>query len=483
MIYRVQFLNFMETPNQILSKITGTNVLEWRPRQHLTTPARRKAIPTLPIEDNLPISKKILLEADKLNKLSKYRSQFDYSVYLDLEKRFSKDPIRGGFVFKSPFKIVNSHSTCQQCLYAFEIDTYGRGCSFNCAYCYARAELTVHGYWNNPIPVPVDINEIRKIFYTVFETDKKNRYRSVFERRIPLRIGSMSDSFMLSDNKYGVTKELLRILNFYRYPFIVFTRSDLVSHTEYLELLNPKLASVQMSISSTNEELNKKLEPGAPSALRRLLALQRLAEAGIWTTVRVNPLFPMYPDGYFTDPNFSWDGEVPKFEYSSFGMVKTFAEYKVPSILVGFTRLSAIALNNIQKATGIDLRVFYKRDTVYKSRRDWHYSSSEMRHYYEVFQRECKNYGIQFTTCYIGNGEDAFWEHQDLWSNKKDCCNAKDRVDAFKADSRQIPFSERLKFTNHKEALPSSQRLHEELGLITSRRLGFYNELPPGQNV
>ncbi|MSP19900.1 MAG: hypothetical protein EXR74_10070 [Bdellovibrionales bacterium] len=458
----------METPNQILSKLTGANVLPLRPQAPPRLPARRKPIPPISTATALPASTKILIEADKLNKVSKYRSQFDYSVYVDLEKRFSKTPIRGGIVFKSPFKLVNSHSTCQQCLYAFEIDTYGRGCSFNCAYCYARAELTVHGYWNNPIPVPVDINQIRKLFYTVFETNKKSKYRAVFEQRVPLRIGSMSDSFMFSDKKYQVTLELLRLLNFYKYPFIVFTRSDLVSHSEYIEQFDPKLASVQMSISSINDEMNRKLEPGAPSAERRLLAVQRLAQAGVWTTVRVNPLFPIYPDGYFTDPKFFWDGEVPKFDYSSFDMVKKFAEYNVPSILVGFTRLSAIALNNIQKATGVDLRTFYKRDVTYKSSRDWHFTDAEVRHYYEVFKNECEKYAMQFTTCYIGNGEAAFWDHQDLWSNKKDCCNAKGRVDAFKADSRQISFSERLKFTNHKCAVPTTTRLHEELGVPSS---------------
>jgi len=145
-------------------------------------------------------------------------------------------------------------------------------------------------------------------------------------------------------------------------------------------------------------------------------------------------------------------------------MVKTFAEFKVPSILVGFTRLSAIALNNIQKATGVDLRVFYKRGETYKSRRDWHFTDSETRYYYEKFKKECDKYGIQFTTCYIGNGESAFWDYQDLWSNKKDCCNVKNRVASFKADCRQIPFEERKKFTNNKLSCATTSRLHDELG-------------------
>ena len=35
-----------------------------------------------------------------------------------------------------------------------------------------------------------------------------------------------------------------------------------------------------------------------------LKALKKLTQNGFWTTVRLNPFFPIYPDGYFTDPNF-----------------------------------------------------------------------------------------------------------------------------------------------------------------------------------
>jgi DNA repair photolyase len=410
-----------------------------------------------------PRSDKIIANAKKLDSLSNYPCQFDFETYRDIEKRFSEKPIRGGITLGKAFRLVNSHSTCQQCLYAFEIDTYGRGCSFNCAYCYAKAQLTVHGYWNNPMPVPIDINEVRNAFYLTFETSKKHKWRSVLEKRVPLRIGSMSDSFMWSDVKYKVTQELLKILKFYNYPYIVFTRSDLVAHDDYMKLLDPKLAAIQFSMSSTNDEMIKKIEPGAPSAKRRLKALEKLSTNGIWTTVRINPLFPIYPDGYFTNPQFKWEGEVPKFDFSSFEMVDEIAAHKVPAILAGFVRLSRISLNAIERATSFNLRQFYNRTDVNKSWRDFHFSDKEIRHYYQQIKLRCIQNKIQFTTCYIGNGESHFWKDQDLWSNKMDCCNAKGVVPAFKTDSRQIPFETRLAHGSDKKASPTSNRLHEPL--------------------
>ena len=430
--------------------------------------------------EGTPITDSMMIASDRLDKSSSYKSNLDWEPFKRLELRTKKKPIRGGIVFKSPWKLVNSHPTCQQCLYAFEIDTYGRGCVHNCVYCYAKAELTVHGYCNNPYPVPVDINAIRKVFYTVFETDKKSKWREIMEKRIPLRIGSMSDSFMFMDNKYGVTEELLRILDHYKYPYVIFTRSDLIAQDEYLELINKDLAAIQFSMSSTNDELNKLIEPGAPSAKRRLRALEKINNEGYWTTVRINPLFPIRPDGFYTNPNFKWwgEGEVPTFNYSSFDMVDEIAATGTPAILAGFGRFSSFSLNQIEKAVDMDLRQFYKPDnSTKKSRRDFHYSEAEIRYYYEQIKERCFKNAMEFTTCYIGNGEKHFWNDQDIWSNKKDCCNIKNRVSAFKNDSREIAFEERLKLVNNKCNKPiNSDTLHKPLGpqikLIYSDSLG-----------
>jgi DNA repair photolyase len=71
----------------------------------------------------------------------------------------------------------------------------------NCAYCYAKSYLSIRRYWNAPMPFPIDIAAIRKIFATVFETAKPNKFRAILERRVPLRLGSMSDAFMWMDKE------------------------------------------------------------------------------------------------------------------------------------------------------------------------------------------------------------------------------------------------------------------------------------------
>ena len=447
----------------LVSSLESNNILKF--------PIQLNDVPlSLPIEKKVsdtPVFDDLLIESKKLEKLSSYKTNFDYSVYKNLELRYKDRKINGGVVMRTVFRMANSHATCQQCLYSFEIDTYGRGCIHDCAYCYAKAELTVHGMWNNPIPVPVDINEIRKAFYVTFETSKPNKWRYLLEKKIPLRIGSMSDSFMWMDQKYKVTQELLKILRHYNYPYVIFTRSDLIATDTYMDLMDPTLAAIQFSLSSTNEELVKKMEPGAASPTRRLKALEKLSKAGFWTTVRINPLFPIYPDGYFTDPDFKWEGDVPKFEYSSFDMVDEIASYSIPSILTGFGRFSRLSLNAIEKAVGVNLRTYYRRSGDDKSWRDFHFSDKEVRYYYEQLHKRAEKNNIQFSTCYIGNGENHFWKDQDLWTNKKDCCSVKGNLSSFKTDSREVPFEKRLKYTAHKDSKPTSENLHKKLGEIS----------------
>jgi DNA repair photolyase len=237
--------------------------------------------------------------------------------------------------------------------------------------------------------------------------------------------------------------------------------------------MNPELCSIQMSLSSTDDKLTKMIEPGTPNAKLRLEALQKLSRNGFWTTVRLNPFFPIYADGYFSDPDFDRSKMPEPFHFSSFEMIDEIASYGVPSILAGMVRLSPFSINAIEKAVGRDLKSFYKdnskKDAMFSERksRDYHYSDDETRAYYERIHAKCLQNNIQFTTCYIGNGEKHFWKDQDLWSNKADCCHAKGNVKAFSSDSRGIKWEDRLKHSNFKGATPNDQELLHKPLVIT----------------
>lgn len=382
---------------------------------------------------------------------SRYPDNFDYGTYDKLYNYFGEKQPWRGVVFKTTFRLVNYHTSCTQCHYAFEIDTYGRGCIHDCVYCYAKDALTQHGIWNRPIPFPFDLGEVRKILHTVFETDKKTKWRSLFDKKIPLRIGSMSDSFMRLDRNYGFTKELLRLLSFYNYPYIIFTRGDVIADDDYISLLRKDLASIQFSISGENEKITRILEPAAPSVSNRLKALKKLSESGFWTSVRVNPLFPKYPDGYFTDraavmARFGGKENVPTMNLLDIDNPKNFLsllrEANVPSLIVGFVRLSPKAVKNMSEALKIDMSQFFYEEN-FQAKGDKRYSDSEISFYYKKIQSEAHKLGIRFNTCYIGNGEKDYYQYQNLWANKKDCCDARGNVEGFKSSCQELPWKVR----------------------------------------
>lgn len=448
---------------------TESNVISFDPN------ARRRETDSGTIVESRPMGSLEREIRDRLIELksSKYPDTFDWGVYDKIADRYGENQPRGGVVFKTGFKLINHHASCVKCHYAFEIDAYGRGCLHNCAYCYAKEQLTAHGYWNRPIPFPIDLVEVRKAFYLVFETDRQTKWREIMERRIPLRVGSMSDSFMWSDQKYRVAYELLKILKFYRYPYIIATRSDLVAQDEYLSVLDPKLATVQMSIAGVNEAINKKLEPGAPSIKRRFAALKLLNERGFWTSVRINPLFPIYPDGYFTDPDsviarFGSLEKAPKFDLFDWSLVDQIRDSGTPSFLAGFVRLSKHSVGAISRATGLDFNVFFKPENV-TAMNDRKYSDAEIRFYYRKIREDAHSKGLRFNTCYIGNGEKDYYQYQELWSNKSDCCDARGNVSSFSSSSQEISWDQRIR---HASCKMSAQKAREQSEILERQMQG-----------
>ena len=226
--------------------------------------------------------------------------------------------------YSSPFAVNNQIYFCGV---PFRLDTYASSCSHGCHYCYVRAaELTSASRKSRGETLQVaEEREFKRFLTIALDSDLARDDIDIewLRHRVPLHWGGMSDPFQQCERKFKISKKWMEYLSWYKYPTIISTKGVIAAEPEYLELLKAGNYAFQISLINDDDQFIKALEPGAPSATERLRALEIIANAGIWTAVRVQPLIP--------GSKVEW--ELPRFieRLAKIGVKHVLAEgYKVP---------------------------------------------------------------------------------------------------------------------------------------------------------
>lgn len=164
------------------------------------------------------------------------------------------------------------------CLYPTRLDTYGCGCQHDCAYCYAKSLLDFRGLWNPRMPKVASGDYIQSVVDGLLPGDV-------------VRLGGMTDCFMPMERFAGATKKAIQALNRKRVGYLIVTKSDLVAAPDYMDALDPELAHIQVTVTSTSDEPNFLKEKATPPS-KRIEAAERLSEAGFDVSIRVSPYIP-----------------------------------------------------------------------------------------------------------------------------------------------------------------------------------------------
>lgn len=181
--------------------------------------------------------------------------------------------------FKSFFKKVGGNEG-SKCHYPTRLDTYGCGCSHDCKYCYAKSLLNFRKLWNPLDPAVADINKIRK---KIAKLDKAE----------VVRLGGMTDCFQPCEVAYGVTYDTIKALNDRGIHYLIVTKSAMVA--DYMGILDKKLAHIQITITTTDDELSKTYEKASVPS-ERIKAIELLEANGFDVSVRLSPYIPQYVD-------------------------------------------------------------------------------------------------------------------------------------------------------------------------------------------
>lgn len=170
----------------------------------------------------------------------------------------------------------------ERCNYPTRLDTYGCGCAHDCGYCYAKSLLDFRGLWHPESP-------------SVASTDYISRKLKKVKKGTVLRLGGMTDCFQPIEEVYGATKQLIQMLNARGIEYLIVTKSGLVADRRYMRILDPELAHIQITVTSTSDEPNFLGEKATPPT-KRIEAAETLSKAGYDVSLRISPYLPELVD-------------------------------------------------------------------------------------------------------------------------------------------------------------------------------------------
>jgi DNA repair photolyase len=202
------------------------------------------------------------------------------------------DPRRPGTtVTEEAAKSIISRNDSPDLGFSQSVNPY-RGCEHGCPYCYARPS---HAY----VGLSPGLDFETRLFA---KPDAPRLLREELARPgyrcETINIGSNTDGYQPVERSLRITRSVLEVLRETSHPVSIVTKSALVERD--LDLLAPMaregLVSVTISVTSLDAKLGSRMEPRASAPMRRLLAIRRLAEAGVPVGVNVAPIIPFLTD-------------------------------------------------------------------------------------------------------------------------------------------------------------------------------------------
>jgi DNA repair photolyase len=168
-----------------------------------------------------------------------------------------------------------------------------RGCEFGCRYCYARP---THGYLGHADPVEFE----RRIYVKQADEVKLlGRLRRARESGEEVAIGAATDPYQPAEARFQVTRKVLESVE--RVPGLrvgITTKSPAI--TRDIDLLGRIAAAgeliVNVSLTSLDAALLRRIEPRAPRPDLRLEAMAELTAAGVPARLFAMPVLPFLTD-------------------------------------------------------------------------------------------------------------------------------------------------------------------------------------------
>lgn len=161
-----------------------------------------------------------------------------------------------------------------------------RGCTHGCIYCDSRSKC--YGFTHDFEDIEVKQNAPELL-------EKALRSK---RKKCMIGTGAMCDPYMHCEEKLGMTRKCLEIIDRYEFGVAIQTKSDrILRDLDLLKSIHKKAKCVvQMTLTTYDEDLCKIVEPNVCTTRERFETLQILHENGIPTIVWLSPILPFIND-------------------------------------------------------------------------------------------------------------------------------------------------------------------------------------------
>lgn len=167
-----------------------------------------------------------------------------------------------------------------------------RGCSHGCIYCDSRSKCYHMDHAFEDI-------EVKENAIDLLEHALKHK-----RKKCMIGTGSMTDPYIPLEMELGHVRKALQLIYHHGFGFTVITKSDCVLRDlDLFQKINEKTKCVvQMTLTTYDESLCRKIEPNVSTTRKRFEALKVLRDAEIPTVVWLSPILPFIND---TEENIS----------------------------------------------------------------------------------------------------------------------------------------------------------------------------------
>jgi DNA repair photolyase len=175
--------------------------------------------------------------------------------------------------------------------FTWAINPY-RGCEFACKYCYAR-------YTHEFMELRDGVDFERKIFVKQQAAAHLHAELRKVKRGEQIAIGTATDPYQPAEHRFEITRAILEELSRHSGLEIgIVTKSNLVTRDADIlrRIAEHNQIFVNITVTTMNTELARKLEPRAPRPDLRLQAVRQLNLAGIDAGVICAPVLPEITD-------------------------------------------------------------------------------------------------------------------------------------------------------------------------------------------